>query len=109
MRSTLTTTVLVILAETTVPSRRLVRSRIAFLHSRVRGSFLPEHGQNPRQLAPRLAQRRGVVELIGAELQAQPEDLLTRFALLDLQVAGAHLTEFIKLQRRPPRVQPLSS
>src|SRR5262249_10168610 len=98
-RSTCTTTVLIILAATTVPSRRLTRSRIGSLLCR-RG-FLPEHGQDSRQLAARLSQRRRVVELAGLKLQSEPEDFLARLAFLDLQVGRAHLPEFIKLQGQP--------
>src|SRR5215472_16579029 len=83
-RSTCTTMVLVILAATTVPSRRLTRSRIVPL--RGRRTLLPEHGQDSRQLAARFSKRRGVVELTGFKLQPQAEDFFARLAFLDLEV-----------------------
>src|SRR5215469_12613722 len=97
-RSTCTTTVLVILAATTVPSRRLTRSRT--------GSPRPlsrDQRENPRQFAPRLAVTGGVVKLVGPQLEPQTENFLSRFALLDAQISDAHLLKFVKLQRpRPP-------
>src|ERR1700687_1158992 len=107
MRSTLTTTVLVILAETTVPSRRLIRSRIfcllvrrarsALLRTRS-ASLLSEQSHNSRKLAARAPIARVIVELIGAQLEPEPEHFLARFTLLHTQVGLGHLPEFVKLQ-----------
>src|SRR5215469_61699 len=109
MRSTMTSTVLVILADTTVPSRRLIRSRIACLP--VRRGLAPllfaEQSQNQRQLAPRAPIGGVIVELIGAQLEPQPENLFARLALLDAKIGRGHLPEFVKLQDRlPPRAVP---
>src|ERR1700730_7187891 len=76
-RSTWTTTVLVILAETTVPSRRLIRSRIACFRLRLGlAFFLAKHGHQPRQLAARLLVTARIFELIGAQLETEAEQLL---------------------------------
>src|SRR5713226_7468446 len=105
MRSTLTTTVLVILAETTVPSRRLIRSRIlCLLFRRARSaSLFRQQSHNPRKFATRAPIARVIVELIGAQLEAKPEHFLARFTFFYAQVGLAHLPEFVKLQGRPPR------
>src|SRR5208337_464933 len=75
MRSTLTRTVLVILADTTVPSRRLILSRIGYLLvGRGRAArLLAEQSHDERQLAARAPIAGMIVQLIGAQLEAQAE------------------------------------
>src|ERR1035437_9806808 len=105
MRSTLTRTVLVILADTTVPSRRLILSRIGYLLVR-RGHtarLLAEPSHDERQVAARAPIAGVIIQLIGAQLEPQPENFLARLALLDAQIRRGHLPSFIKLQGRPPR------
>src|SRR5208283_800597 len=99
-RSTWTTTVLVILAETTVPSRRLIRCRISCLRARVAGLafFLSNHGEQPRQIATRLFVVARIFHLIGPQLQAEAKQLLAHLAFLDAQVGRRHLSDFVKLQ-----------
>src|SRR5579875_2565195 len=92
-------------AETTVPSRRLIRCRIAApLRRPGAGRLFSNQRQNPRQLAPRLAIIRRIIELIGSELEPQPENLLARLAFLDPEIGGTHLPEFAKLQGPAPPV-----
>src|SRR5208283_6242761 len=93
MRSTLTTTVLAILADTTVPSRRLIRSRIGHLLAR-RGRaarLLAEQSHDERQLAACAPIAGVIIQLIGAQLEPQPENFLARLALLDAQIGRGHL------------------
>src|SRR5690349_9457000 len=114
-RSTRTTTVLAALAETTTPTRCLTLSRIACLRSRYarrtrrRSALIPQEGKDPRQVLARAAIVRRIIELIGAQLEFQPEDLLARLALLDPQVARTHLLQFVKLQGSRPPARPLPS
>src|ERR1039458_7194738 len=88
MRSTLTRTVLVILADTAVPSRRLILSRIGYLLVR-RGRaarLLAEQSHDERQLAARAPIAGVIIQLIGAQLEAQAENFLARLVLLDAQI-----------------------
>src|SRR5579885_838800 len=92
-------------AETTTPSRSLTRSRMAgapgCLHL-----FLGNQRLDPGQLLARLLVVGRIVELVGAQLDAQAESLFAHLALLDLKVLGAHLSQFVKLQRPLPPVPP---
>src|SRR5208337_558267 len=107
MRSTRTTTVLVILAETTVPSRRLIRSRIAYLliffGRSVAARLFAEQSHDERQLTARAAIAGVIIELIGAQLEAEAENFLARLAFFYTQIGRGHLAQFVKLQGRPPR------
>src|ERR1700722_2573351 len=65
--------------------------------------MLLNQSQNPRQIASRVDVIRPAFKLVGAQLQAQLENLLARLAFLDAQVGDGQLPQFVKLQRpRPP-------
>src|SRR5579871_990459 len=104
-RSTRTTTVLTMRAETTTPSRCLTRSRIAGALGCLR-RLLGNQGLDPGQLAARPFVAGRILELIGAQLHPQPEHLLAHFPFLDLKVGRTHLFQLVKLQLPVPPVQP---
>src|SRR5688572_8046189 len=106
-RSTATTTVFCILALTTTPTSSLRRRvgaapafssvpLISFLTLRRLGQLL-DHGLDPRDVATRLADLEGVVELAQRLLEAQPEQLFLQLALLAPQLVGVHLAQLLRL------------
>src|SRR5208283_468560 len=76
----------------------------------LRGStLLIYQRQDARQFQPCLMIITAAFKLISAQLESQLENLLAGLAFLDTQVGGAHLSEFIKLQRLRPPVPPSRS
>src|SRR5262245_54073034 len=104
-RSTATTTVFCILAFTTTPTSSLRRRSGALLvFSPViplplrrlgRGQLL-DHRLDPRDVAARLADLEGVVQLPQRLLEAQAEQLLLQLALLAAQLVRVHLAELLR-------------
>src|SRR5688572_21489637 len=94
-----TTRVLVILSLTTTPSRVFVSATDVSLS--LRGAApLAQDGLDPREVAARLADARGILGHAHGQLEAEVEKLLGELLALLRQLVFRHLTPFRRLHGR---------
>src|SRR5262249_17809744 len=94
-RSTATTTVLCILSLTTMPSRTFVRPRmLSNLSGGLRTGPLALNGLDARDVAPRVDQCSGALELVGSPAQAQMKELFLQLTLAQHQLLIAQIAHF---------------